>query len=120
MKKIIETNYKGIKIFTIDYLQNGNISDIHLDDLIYKKSLMYSLLYFEFKLNNLNINIEDIINICKNNENWFDNYKWENNEIKKEFIEIITNIYYNIYRYSKDKCKSMALFWVTLYGFKSF
>jgi hypothetical protein len=107
-----------IKIYDIDYIMNAELTDDDLHYLLDLHSFKYSLIIAMFKLvtNKYKDDI-DIINICKSNKNWFNKYRFTERQFK-DFLNIVKLSYKNLYRYNDFKCRQLAEWWMTVYGFQ--
>ena len=107
----------GLTIFTIDYLREAILTDKDLDILLNSASLNRSLVYAQFVLNGSQKKPEEVFEECKKDSMWFDTNTCTV-ENQNKFRNILTEVYYNIYRYSKTKCLDMANMWLLNFGFR--
>ena len=107
----------GLTIFNIDYLREAILTDKDLDILLNDASLNRSLVYAQFALNGSTLSPEEVFNECKKDSQWFDTNTCTV-ENQDKFRSILSEVYYNIYRYSKSKCLDMADMWLLNFGFR--
>ena len=107
----------GLTIFTIDYLREAILTDKDLDILLNSASLNRSLVYAQFMLNGSKQKPEEVFDECKKDLMWFDTNTCTV-ENQDKFRNILAEVYYNIYRYSKTKCLDMANMWLLNFGFR--
>jgi hypothetical protein len=110
---------KKYKIFDLDYLQNNEFTEEDLIYLFETPSLNYSLVVGMFNLYDKgNMTDEKIINIVTTDEKWMYKHFW-NKKQREEFIKILKNCYYNLYRYNESICTAMSDMWIIQFGFTS-
>lgn len=107
------------KIFDIDYLQNSELNEDDLHWLLDTPSFTLSLIVGMFKkYEKTNIPDDKIISIVYNDKNWMYKHFWLRKD-REEYSEILSKIYYNLYRYKEYLCKAYAEIWLVQYGFTS-
>lgn len=110
--------HQQIKIYDLDYLINEEYTEEDLHYLLDTKSFRYSLIVGMFRfIGENNRTDNDIINICKTNDKWFDKYHWKNPNQRKQFIGKVAKIYKNLYQYSESKSYQLAEWWMLYNGF---
>ena len=107
----------GLTIFNIDYLREATLTDKDLEILLNGASLNRSLVYGQFVFNGSTLNPEEVFKECKEDSMWFDTNTCTV-ENQDKFRNILSEVYYNIYRYSKRKCLDMADMWLLNFGFR--
>jgi hypothetical protein len=107
------------KIFDIDYLQNSEFNEDDLHWLLDTSSFTLSLIIGMFKkYDKSDISDDKIISIIHNDNNWMYKHFWLKKD-REEYLEILSKIYYNLYRYQEYLCKMYAEMWLVQYGFTS-
>lgn len=107
---------KNIKIYTLAYLQNEELTEEDLHYLMDTQSLSYSIIMGLFKFMNIDISLREMRKLIKNT-NWYDKYSWTVVE-RDNFQEMLQNIYCNLYTYGPQRALALAQMWVDNYGFK--
>ena len=110
-------NYKSTPIYDLEYLQNSELTDTDLNNLVNGKSLNWSLIVAEFKLNGDKRNHKQILASCEKDDFWFDSNTWSL-ESQNNFRNILAKVYKNIYYYSEQRCFDMADMWLLNFGFR--
>ena len=101
-------------IYSIDELQNTDFDDEEINDV--SNTLIYSLIVGMFRHAGISSKSNNyIIRKCKYSENWFDKFTWTKDQFKS-FEKILEKIFYNLYRFSEDKCKNSAYDFLMKYG----
>lgn len=110
---------RGVIVYPIDYLTKEELSDTDLSNLLdnNKKGLMYSLIIDMFRhINNKKTNLQ-IINMIKNDSDWYNKIIWKKNE-RDAYENLVINVYKNVYQFNETIAKSLGEWFMTLYGFK--
>lgn len=110
---------QGVIVYPIDYLTKEELSDTDLSNLLdnNKKGLMYSLIIDMFRhINNKKTNLQ-IINMIKNDSDWYNKIIWKKNE-RDAYENLVINVYKNVYQFNETIAKSLGEWFMTLYGFK--
>ena len=115
--KRIHQKCDGLTIFNIDYLREATLTDKDLEILLNSASLNRSLIYAQFAFNGSKKSPEEVFTECKKDTMWFDTNTCTL-ENQDKFRNILSEVYYNIYRYSKAKCLDMANMWLLNFGFR--
>lgn len=111
-------DYKGndYKVFDLSYLSKKELSE---DDLYWlfdtESSLIYSLVIGMFTYLHIDKKYEDIINDARNDESWFNKYKWTSKQ-KYDFRNTIVKVFKNIYQLSDIECEDKADWFLFMYG----
>jgi len=107
---------KSYKIFDIDYLQNGELTEDDLYWLFETNSLTLSLIIEMFRFTKQDILDENtIVNIIKNNNDWMYKYFWTNKQ-RIDFEDILFNVYKNVRYCCDEEANSLTQFWIINYG----
>lgn len=109
----------GVIVYPIDYLTKEELSDTDLSNLLdnNKKGLMYSLIIDMFRhINNKKTNLQ-IINMIKNDSDWYNKIIWKKDE-RDAYENLVINVYKNVYQFNETIAKSLGEWFMTLYGFK--
>lgn len=118
MKRIISDLPNGSKIYNVNYLLKKDIPDQDLDYIFNRPdSIIFSLIWHEFKLNKINITVEDFWDKI-HTDDWYNEYIWTDNKIADSFENIVFLVFRNIYYYPEQKSKRKAEFFLINYGFK--
>jgi len=110
---------QGVIVYPIDYLTKEELSDTDLSNLLdnNKKGLMYSLIIDMFRhINNKKTNLQ-IINMIKNDSDWYNKIIWKKDE-RDAYENLVINVYKNVYQFDETIAKSLGEWFMTLYGFK--
>lgn len=110
---------QGVIVYPINYLVKEELSDTDLSNLLdnNKKGLMYSLIIDMFRhINNKKTNLQ-IINMIKNDSDWYNKIIWKKNE-RDAYENLVINVYKNVYQFDETIAKSLGEWFMTLYGFK--
>lgn len=110
---------QGVIVYPIDYLTKEELSDTDLSNLLdnNKKGLMYSLIIDMFRyINNKKTNLQ-IINMIKNDADWYNKIIWKKDE-RDAYENLVINVYKNVYQFNETIAKSLGEWFMTLYGFK--
>ena len=110
---------QGVIVYPIDYLTKEELSDTDLSNLLdnNKKGLMYSLIIDMFRyINNKKTNLQ-IINMIKNDSDWYNKIIWKKDE-RDAYENLVINVYKNVYQFNETIAKSLGEWFMTLYGFK--
>ena len=106
---------KSYKIFTSDYLINGDFTDDDLRYLFETNSLCLSLIVDMFTKTKQDIIDEKKIVALVKEKDWMYNYFWTDRQ-RENFTNEIVEIFKNVYFYSDEIALSRAQWWITLYG----
>ena len=101
-------------IYSIDDLQTLNFDDEEIN--IVSKSLIYSLIIGMFRHIGIEKSPNTIIKKCKYSDNWYDKYTWTSEQFKS-YEKKLEKIFYNLYRFSPNKCENSAYDFLMRYGF---
>lgn len=104
-----------IKIYPLSYLCTHDLTEEDLFFIFDTPSLKYSLIYGMFQFMNNEKSLSEIKNIVKTNK-WYNETKWSKPE-RDNFVNIIKDIYKNIYVYSDERALAESQMWVNIYGF---
>ena len=110
---------QGVIVYPIDYLTKEELSDTDLSNLLdnNKKLFMYSLIIDMFRhINNKKTNLQ-IINMIKNDSDWYNKIIWKKDE-RDAYENLVINVYKNVYQFNETIAKSLGEWFMTLYGFK--
>lgn len=110
---------QGVIVYPINYLVKEELSDTDLSNLLdnNKKGLMYSLIIDMFRhINNKKTNLQ-IINMIKNDSDWYNKIIWKKEE-RDAYENLVINVYKNVYQFNETIAKSLGEWFMTLYGFK--
>lgn len=119
MAKVKFQTVQGVIVYPIDYLAKEELSDTDLSNLLdnNKKGLMYSLIIDMFRhINNKKTNLQ-IINMIKNDSDWYNKIIWKKEE-RDAYENLVINVYKNVYQFNETIAKSLGEWFMTLYGFK--
>lgn len=119
MAKVKFQTVQGVIVYPIDYLAKEELSDTDLSNLLdnNKKGLMYSLIIDMFRhINNKKTNLQ-IINMIKNDSDWYNKIVWKKEE-HDAYENLVINVYKNVYQFNETIAKSLGEWFMTLYGFK--
>ena len=119
MAKVKFQTVQGVIVYPIDYLAKEELSDTDLSNLLdnNKKGLMYSLIIDMFRhINNKKTNLQ-IINMIKNDSDWYNKIVWKKEE-HDVYENLVINVYKNVYQFNETMAKSLGEWFMTLYGFK--
>lgn len=104
---------ENIKIFTLDYLINNELTEEDLYYIFDTKSLYYSLIVELFKLMNINKSSSQII---KSFTTWDKvKYTWTSKQNRK-FNENLIKAYKNIYQIDNNNAMFKSDLWCYIYG----
>ena len=106
---------KSYKIFTSDYLLDGDFTDDDLRYLFETNSLCLSLIVDMFSKTKQDITDEKKIVALVKEKDWMYNYYWTDRQ-RENFTNEIVDIFKNVYFYSDEIALSRAQWWITLYG----
>ena len=110
------TNNK-IKIYSIDYLKNEELTE---DDIYYvfdTSSLIYSIIVGMFRYAGINDKSNsDIINMVTKDSSWCDKFYWTKKK-HDSFTKLISEIFKNVYQIKDSLSLSKAQMFVLKYGF---
>ena len=117
MKEIQEVN--GIKIYSLDYLVNTELSDNDLSNLFdnNNKGLTYSIIINMFSHVGVKKSIKDIIKIITTKDKWMNDYFWNKEELNS-FEGKLTKALKNIYYLDDKQALEKAQWYIILYGLK--
>lgn len=118
MKRLEGKIYKSsISIFTLDYLENSELTDSDLGEL-FNKSGVLSLCFIVgmHRFIGNNETPRQIIDKCKQNENWYKEIKWTKDK-RNQFRNKLINVYKNVYYYGPERCAALTDMWLTNFGF---
>lgn len=116
-KKEPQTVY-GVKIYTLDYLSNEELTDADLNSLFNKdkKSLIYSFIIGMFRhIGDTRKNYQ-IIKLITNEDKWQDGITWTSKQ-KKEYEDKMVAAYMNIYQCGEETARSYVQWFMIIYGF---
>lgn len=103
-----------MNIYTIQDLMTKDFDDEEIE--LVNKSLQHSLIIGMFKYMKYNLTQKEIIEVVKE-DGWYNKWEWNENQ-RKQFVNKLTKIFYNLYRFGPIKCDNSAQEWVMKYGFK--
>ena len=108
----------GVKIYSIDYLANEELTDSDINNLLNKnsKSMLYSFIIGMFKHIGIQKKNHQIIKLICNDNNWTNNFNWNKHQ-RKVYEDKLTKAYKNIYQYGDNTSRSYAEWFSTIYGF---
>lgn len=106
---------KSYKIFTSDYLLDGDFTDDDLRYLFETNSLCLSLIVDMFAKTKQDITDEKKIVALVKEKDWMYNYYWTDRQ-RENFTNEIVDIFKNVYFYNDEIALSRAQWWITLYG----
>ena len=107
---------KSYKIFDIDYLQNGELTEDDLYYLFETNSLTFSLIIEMFRFSKQELLDEKkILNLIKNDKDWMYKYFWTDKQ-RSDFENIVFNVYKNVKYCGDVEGDSLAKWWITEYG----
>ena len=109
------------QLYSIEDLLTKQFDDEEIE--IVSNNLIYSLItgmfhYMKIKdCNKEELCDNKIIEICKKQNDWFNNYSWTYNQ-KEKYKKILDKIFYNLYRFGPVKCSNTSEEFLMKYGFK--
>ena len=106
------------KIYSIDYLKSGDLTDEDLRNLLDKSSLILSLVLYEFRMIGDKRENWVILKEVKTEDNWVDNYFF-NKKQREKFIDDVSKVYRNLYMYDNLSCKRNAENFALIFGFRT-
>ena len=108
---------KTIKLYSLDYLANNELSEEDLLNLLDNKCLLYSIIIDMFNYANIKKTNKDIISFIRKDPYWMEKYTWS-----KQILDIFENklikALQNIYCYDLNTATQKAMWYMTIYGFK--
>lgn len=109
---------QGVKIFPIKYLLENDLTESDIEVLLDEKSLSlkYSIVLGMFEYTHIYKPVLEILSIIKKDK-WMYKYQWTYKECEN-YEKIITNIIKKLYYYSEEKSKSIAQWYIIMYGFQ--
>lgn len=107
---------KSYKIFDIDYLQNGELTEDDLYYLFETNSLIFSLVVemFRFSKQEL-VDEKKILHLIKNDKDWMYKYFWTDKQMS-DFENIVFNVYKNVKYCGDVEADSLSKWWIMEYG----
>lgn len=106
-----------IKIFTLDYLANNELTDNDLSNLLdNNKSLVYSIIIGMFNHINIHKSNNEIIKLITTQKRWMYKFFWSKEELMS-FEDLLTKVLKNIYYTSEYIARQKAQWYITIYGF---
>jgi len=102
-------------IYSIDDLCQVSYDDIEIEDV--SKNLQNSLIINMFRHIDNNLSDNEILKLCKENSNWYNQFSWTSKQ-RNIYIQKIKEVLYNLYRFNNRKCDNSAYNWILKYGFK--
>lgn len=106
---------KSYKIFSSDYLINGDFTDDDLRYLFETNSLCLSLIVDMFIKTKQEVTDEKtIVSLVKEND-WMYKYFWTERQ-RETFTDEVVKIFKNVYFCGDEIALSKAQWWITLYG----
>lgn len=117
MRKINYQTVYGIKIYSIDYLCNHELSETELNNLLDNngKGLLYSLIIGMFKMIKSPKRNYQIIKMIRDDKGWMNKINWTKSQCD-QYENMINKVYYNVYRFKGDQAKSLAQWFIIQYG----
>lgn len=118
MSKAKENCYfivNGIKIYENDYLANNELSETDLDNLFLHNSLTYSLVFNMLRFAGCKQSASSIIKEITADNSWLYKYKWTYRQ-QEEYEDMLSKIFYNVYRYRGDELKSYVQWFIITFG----
>lgn len=114
MSKHIKT-VNNVKVYSIDYLINTELSEDDLYNLFETPSLQYSLYLGMFRfVNDTRTNI-DLINMAKTDDKWMDKNFWTKKQYD-EYTNLVAKAFKNLYSESDKNSLYNAQQWIFYYG----
>lgn len=117
MEKIQEVN--GIKIYSLDYLMNNELSDVDLANLLDNdnKGLLYSVIVNMFYHVGVKKSIKEIIKLVTTKDKWMNDYFWSYEELI-DFENKLAKVLKNIYYIDDKQALERAQWYIIVYGLK--
>ena len=106
----------GIKIYSINYLINEELTENDLVNLFDNNSLIYSIIIGMYEHIHSKKHIKDIIKNIRKDSKWLSKNQWTINE-RESYENKLTKVFKNIYSYNDYIAKIKAEWYMTLYGF---
>lgn len=109
----------GIKIYSLDYLMNNELSDLDLSNLLDNNSrgLLYSIIVNMFQYVNIKKSPKEIINIITTKDKWMNDYFWSYKELI-DFENKLAKALKNIYYLGDKQALERAQWYIIVYGLK--
>jgi len=115
MNKKFQT-VSGVKIYPIEYLINEELTESDLSNIFDTPSLLYSIIIGMFKFSGSDIKRNNqIIKLVKEDKRWMYNNYWTHKQ-SKEFEDILTKIFMNIYCEGEIRARSRAQWEIIWHG----
>ena len=108
---------QGIRIYSIDYLINNELTEIDLAHLFDTPSLKYSIIIGMFRFIDNKKRNSDIVKLITKDNKWIFNNEWTEEQFLT-FEKQLVQLYKNLYYYGDRKALSMAQNFMVMYGFK--
>jgi len=109
----------SIKIYSLDYLMNNELSDLDLSNLLDNNSrgLLYSIIVNMFQYVNIKKSPKEIINIITTKDKWMNDYFWSYKELI-DFENKLAKALKNIYYLDDKQALERAQWYIIVYGLK--
>jgi len=115
MNKKFQT-VSGIKIYPMEYLVNGELTESDLSNIFDTPSLLYSIIIGMFRLAGYNSKRNSqIIKMVKEDKRWMYNNYWTRKQAN-EFENILTKAFMNIYCETEVRARSKAQWEIIWHG----
>lgn len=108
---------KIIKLYSLDYLCNNELSEEDLINLLDNKCLLYSIIIEMFNYADIKKSNKDIISFIKKDPYWMEKYTWNKSKLIT-FENKLIQALQNIYCYNLNTATQKAMWYITIYGFK--
>lgn len=112
----MKIDLSNIRIFDLDYLINAELDESDLYYIYETPSLIYSIMVNMFHENGYNMNNEDIIQLCKKDNNWMYGKYWIDKHHRNDFIKRLTKAFMNIYQISENNARQNVEMIMFSYG----
>ena len=108
----------GVKVFPVKYLLETELTESDIEVLLNNESLSlkYSIILGMFEFMHIYINKNKFVQILKT-RGWMNQYEWTYRDCQI-YEDKITKIIKKLYYYSEIKARSIAQWYIIMYGFK--
>lgn len=109
----------GIRVYDMQYLMSGELTDEDVNYLTHNKSYVYSLVVGMYRFVKSNKSTEYIINAIKTDNSWLKDHAWSS-FYRNKFEKNTAKFYKNLYYYGKEQSKMLAQWFSIMYGFSTY
>lgn len=106
----------GIKIYSLKYLINNDLTESDLNNLFETDSLIYSIIVNMYMFINSKKSYVNIVKDIRKNNDWISRNKWSNKE-RNLYEHKLKDAFKNIYSLSDEIALQKAQWYMTIYGF---